>query len=243
VTTAIVVSDLDGTLTTAETWRGVLAWVRDNHPSRGARWFVEVRLPAVLAVKAGLVPKERFRARWLADLAALLAGLPAERLPELGAWVVDEWLWPARRTDAIRLVASAVDGARDADPGTRLVVATGAYQVVADAWALRMGADATLGTPLEVVGGRATGRLAAAVQTGEEKAASVRALAHGGPVIAAFGDTAADAALLRLAGRAVAVAPDDELRRIAGVEGWEVFDPPASTSGPRPADRGSSRPS
>jgi phosphoserine phosphatase len=225
VTTSIVVSDLDGTLTTAETWRGVLAWVREHHPSREARRFLRVRLPGVIIARAGLVPKERFRARWLGDLAGLLAGLPEERLTDLGDWVVDEWLWPARRTAAIDLVTAAASASRSVEPGTRLVVATGAYQAVADAWALRMGADVALGTPLEVVGGLATGRLAAAVQTGEQKAAVVRALAGGGAISAAFGDTAADAPFMRLAVRAVAVAPDKVLRRIAEREGWEVVDP------------------
>jgi phosphoserine phosphatase len=76
-----------------------------------------------------------------------------------------------------------------------------------------------------VAGARATGRLAAPVQTGEQKAAAVRALAHGGPITAAFGDTAADAVFMRLAVRAIAVAPDRELRRIAGDAGWEIVEP------------------
>lgn len=224
MTTPIVVSDLDGTLTTAETWRGVLAWVQAHHPSRDARWFVRARLPGVIVAKAGLVPKERFRARWLDDLGGLLAGLPEERLSEMGAWVVDAWLWPARRAAAIDLVVDAVGSTRSSDTGARLVVATGAYQVVADAWARRMGADIALGTPLEVAGGLATGRLAAPVQTGEQKAAAVLALADGAAITAAFGDTGADAGFLRLAVRAVAVAPDTELRRIAEAERWEIVD-------------------
>lgn len=225
MTTSIVVSDLDGTLTTADTWRGVLAWIREHHPSRRADWFVRVRMPGVVVAKAGLVAKEQFRARWFDDLAGLLAGLPEDRIPELGRWVVDEWLWPARRTGALDIVMAAVKASRLQDPGTRLVIATGAFQVVADAWATRMGADAALGTPLEVAGTRATGRLAAPVQTGEQKAAAVRALAHGGPITAAFGDTAADAVFMRLAVRAIAVAPDRELRRIAGDAGWEIVEP------------------
>ncbi len=225
MTTSIVVSDLDGTLTTAETWRGVLDWIRREHPSRAATWFVKVRMPLVIFAKTGLLPKERFRARWFADLGHLLAGLPEERLPELAVWVVEECLWPARRLAALDLVNAAVADAREADPGVRLVVATGAYQAIADAWARRMEADVALGTPLEVAGGRLTGRLAAAVQTGDQKAAAVRALAQGGSVVAAFGDTAADAAFLQLAVRAVAVAPDAELRRNAEQAGWEIVDP------------------
>ena len=46
--TAIVASDMDGTLTTAETWRGVHAWILAHRPSAAARRFVPLRLPAVL---------------------------------------------------------------------------------------------------------------------------------------------------------------------------------------------------
>ncbi len=62
--------------------------------------------------------------------------------------------------------------------------------------------------PLEIRDGIATGSLAAPTQSGEQKAASVRAFAAGGEVLAALGDTAADIPLLELARRAIAVAPD-----------------------------------
>ena len=70
--------------------------------------------------------------------------------------------------------------------------------------------------------GRATGQLAAATQSGEQKAAAVRARAAGGQILVAFGDTAADAPLLSLAQHAVAVAPDKQLRKEALRRGWEI---------------------
>ena len=48
--------------------------------------------------------------------------------------------------------------------------------------------------------------------------------AAGGDVLAAFGDTVADIPLLRLATRAVAVAPDAALRREAAARGWELLE-------------------
>lgn len=224
MTTPIVASDLDGTITTAEAWRGMLAWIRANHPSREADWFVRARLPLVVASKAGLLGKEQFRARWFAELAALLRGLPERRMEELGETVVAESLWPSRRPSSVALVQGALAAARAVDPSARLVIATGAFVSVAEAFARRIGAQHGLGTPLEVRDGIITGRLAAPVQTGEQKAQAVQALAAGGPIVAAFGDTAADAHLLRLAARPVAVVPDRALRAIAMHEGWEVAD-------------------
>ena len=169
-----------------------------------------------------MISKERFRARWLSDQATLLRGARVDELAAMGDWVVEHHLWPARRAEGINAVAAALNAARVTHPTTQLLLATGGYQQVGDALARRIGATAALGTPLELIEGRATGRLAAATQSGEQKAAAVRARAADGPLLAAFGDTAADIPLLDMAQRAVAIAPDTELRREALRRGWEI---------------------
>jgi phosphoserine phosphatase len=215
---------MDGTLATVETWRGVLAWIRDQHPSPAARSFVTVRLPRVALMKAGLGNVEAFRARWLEDQAQLLRDLPAARLVDMGEWVTGSYLWPARRQAAIDAVAAAVTSARETGGSVRLVLATGAYQPVGDAFGRRIGADVVLGTPLVLREDRATGKLGTQVQSGDAKAAAVRALAGDGEVLAAFGDSVADIPLLRLAARGIAVAPDAALRREAVTRGWEILE-------------------
>ncbi len=118
-----------------------------------------VRLPRVALAKAGLLDKEAFRARWMEDQARLLAGLPEGRLDEMGEWVVEHHLWPVRRQAAIDAVTAATAAARAAHPGARLILATGAYQPIGEAFARRIGADVALGTPLEVRDGVVTGEL------------------------------------------------------------------------------------
>ena len=166
MTAPVVVSDMDGTLATVDTWRGVQAWIQEHHPSPAARRFVTVRLPRVVLAKAGLLDKEAFRARWLEDQARLLAGLPAGRLEELGEWVAEHHLWPVRRQAGIDAVAAATTTARAAHPGARLILATGAFQPIGDAFARRIGADVALGTPLVVRDGVVTGELGMSVPGG-----------------------------------------------------------------------------
>jgi phosphoserine phosphatase len=221
MTRPIIVSDMDGTLTTAETWRGVHQWIRANYPSPAASRFITVRLPLVFLARSGFMNKERFRARWLEDQTKLLRGLRAEQLAAMGEWVVEHFLWPARRVAAVTAVQAAHAAARATDPATELVLATGGYQPIAAAFAKKLGATIALGTPFEVIDGVATGKLAAPTQSGEEKAVAVRAAAAGGGILAAFGDTAADIPLLRLAARPIVVAPDRALQRVALAEGWE----------------------
>jgi hypothetical protein len=214
---------MDGTLTTAETWRGVHEWIRANAPSAAASRFVTVRLPIVFLARSGLMNKERFRARWLEDQTKLLRGVPSEQLTAMGEWVVENHLWPARRVAAVTAVQAALATARVIDPSAELVLATGGYQPIAVAFAKRLGASIALGTPFEVIDGIATGKLAAPTQSGEEKARAATACAAGGRILAAFGDTAADIPLLKLAERAVAVAPDHPLRGVARSAGWETL--------------------
>jgi phosphoserine phosphatase len=220
----VVVSDMDGTLTTKETWRGVLAWVHEHHPSPAARRFVTVRLPLVVLAKLGAYDKESFRARWIREEATLLRGLSAEQLSAMGEWVVEQHLWPTRRQAAIEALEAAAASARAGNPAARVFLATGAYQQVGEVFARRIGADAALGTPLELREDVATGALAAPTQSGQQKAAAVRSHADGGAIAAAFGDTAADIPLLEMAARAVAVAPDRDLRRTALERGWEILE-------------------
>jgi len=212
---------MDGTLTTAETWRGVHHWIRANYPSAAASRFITVRLPIVLLARSGLLNKERFRARWLEDQTKLLRGLPEAQLSAMGEWVVEHLLWPARRESAVTAVQAAHAAAQAIDPTAELVLATGGYQPVAKAFAKKLGATIALGTPFEVLDGVATGKLAAPTQSGEEKARAALACADGGRIVAAFGDTAADIPLLKLAERAVAVAPDSALALEAARKGWE----------------------
>jgi phosphoserine phosphatase len=221
MTRPIVVSDMDGTLTTAETWRGVHQWIRANYPSAAASRFIAIRLPIVFLARSGLMNKERFRARWLEDQTKLLRGLPEAKLAVMGEWVVQHHLWPARRVEAVTEVQAALARARTVDASAELVLATGGYQPIAAAFAKKLGATIALGTPFEVLNGIATGRLAAPTQSGEEKARAALACAAGGRILAAFGDTAADIPLLKLAERAVAVAPDRALSLEAARVGWE----------------------
>jgi phosphoserine phosphatase len=220
----LVVSDMDGTLATVDTWRGVHAWILANHRSRDAERFVRVRLPSIVMARVFGRDREGFRARWQEDQLRLLAGLDAGRMDDLARFVVDEHLWPARREAAVDAVQAALSAARLADPGARLVLASGAWQPIADGFARRLGAEVALGTPIEIVDGTLTGRTLAPTQSGLQKASAVRAVADGGEVMAAFGDTAADVPLLALAARPVAVAPDGQLRAVARTRGWEVID-------------------
>jgi phosphoserine phosphatase len=221
----LVAADLEGTCTTGETWRGLGRYLAAHGRRRAYRAFLAPRLAALPLVRLGLVEQQAFRDRWIRDLARLLADEDEAGLRRIAASVLDEELWPRRRSAVIAELAAA------ASDGADLVLASGTYQPVLDAFAARLAAEVgadtviALGTPLEMRDGRTTGRLASPVGTGERKARRVAGLAAGVPLAAAYGDSLADLPLLELARAAVAVDPDRGLRRAAVARGWRILEP------------------
>ena len=219
----LVVADLEGTCTAGETWRGVGSWLVANGRRGRYRRFLAPRMAAIPLVRVGLISRQAFRDRWIADLAALLDDLGADELARVAEEVVDGHLWPGRRVAVIAELESA------AAAGARVAIATGTYQPVLDAFIARLvagpaGPIAGLGTALEVAGGRTTGRLVGRIGTGSRKARRVRSWAGEERLAAAYGDSLADVPLLEMANAPVAVAPDAELRPLAVARGWRILD-------------------
>lgn len=218
-----MVADLEGTCTAGETWRGVGAWLTANGRRGRYRRFLAPRMAAIPLVRVGLLSRQAFRDRWIADLARLLDDLDADELARVAEEVVDRHLWPGRRVAVIAELEAA------AAAGARVAIATGTYQPVLDAFIARLvagpaGPIAGLGTALEVAAGRTTGRLVGRIGTGTRKARRVRAWAGEELLAAAYGDSLADVPLLEMASAPVAVAPDAELRPLAVARGWRILD-------------------
>lgn len=211
-----IATDLEGTLTTGETWRCVRDFLRSH--GRGAAFtrFFYLHLPGVLLSRLGLINSQRYRERWFEDVMKLLAGMSREQVDVLTAFIVDE-LWRARREDVLTELAM------HRSSGARLIVTSGTYQFVAEAFAVRIGAEA-IGTALEFgPDGKATGRLIGATNAGPVKAARLRDALGGEPLAAAYGDTEGDIPMLDMAQSPVAVYPDRRLGEHAARRGWRVL--------------------
>ncbi|MFN8514926.1 MAG: HAD family hydrolase [Chloroflexia bacterium] len=150
----LVASDLEGTLTTGETWRGVGRYLREERgPWAGMRYraFFAMNTPGILLARRGLFDEQGMRIRWMRDLSRFFRGFDAAELGRMAEWVVERELWPKRREVVIAELAA------HRAAGRRVLLVSGTYQPVLEVFARRIGAEA-IGTPLEVREGRATGR-------------------------------------------------------------------------------------
>jgi HAD superfamily phosphoserine phosphatase-like hydrolase len=220
-----VAADLEGTLTTAETWRAVAAHLRRSGRSGAYRRFLLPRLPLVVLARIGLIDRQAFRDRWITDLARLLDGTPVDEMEHLAEQIVATELWPARREEMVAALAA------QRNLGREIILCSGTYQPVLEAFARRLGTEAVgsppgveaLGTSLVTEAGVLTGRLVAPPNTGRRKAERLAAALAGRRLVAAYGDSLADTEMLAASDDPVAVHPEAGLRRLADERGWRVI--------------------
>jgi HAD superfamily hydrolase (TIGR01490 family) len=153
---------------------------------------------------------------------AFVAGRELDEICQAGEEIYDE-LMADRIWAGTRILAQ-----QHLDAGQRVWLVTATPVELASIIARRLGLTGALGTVAEVVDGRYTGRLVGELMHGEAKAEAVRALAEREGLdlsrCTAYSDSANDLPMLTLAGTAVAVNPDTELRAAARSRGWTIRD-------------------
>ena len=216
--TPIIASDLEGTLTSGETWRGIRAYLEAYGRKRNYNAFMRSKLPLYLGAKIGVVPKRHFQNRWISDLPQLFKGATLEQFREVAAWVAEHELLPKLRRSPLTELEAAKMG------GARVILVSGTYQPILEAFAERFGFEA-IGTPLELVNDRLTGRLAGPVNVGKIKCSSLQAQLGKVALHCAYGDTLSNAPMLASAREAVVVTGNDlPLERLARQHGWRTLE-------------------
>ena len=214
----IIAADLEGTLTSGETWRGIQAYLEQCGRGREYAAFARRHLLDYLAAKIGVIPKRAFQNRWISDLPRLFAGATLEEFSEVAAWVAHNELLPKLRQSPL----SELRAARAS--GARVILVSGTYQPVLEVFAANFGFEA-IGTPLGVLDGRLTGRLSGPVNAGAVKPSSLQRLIATRVLARAYGDTMPDVPLLELALEAVVVTGNDAaLERLAEQRGWRKLE-------------------
>ena len=210
----IVISDLNGTLTTGSPFLGVVDWVRHNQSKWRARLYTAKAMPAYILAKNGLIDWQAFGQRLMIESLAYIKNADEAKLKHAAEWTVEHNLWGKRREEVIaRLIKHREEGAQ-------VYIASSSLQPFVKAFALRFGADA-IGTPVEIVNGRV--QLAGELVASDNKIGQVLSRLGVERVDFAYGDTEQDIPLLEHAGHPVAVYPDKNLKKVALERGWEII--------------------
>ena len=212
-----IASDLEGTLTTGRTWKGVGGYLQANGRGLAYEIFLALRLPGSTLARAGILDKQAYGNQWIVDMAGLLKGLDATQLEQMGEWVVEHVMWPRRRQN----VLDELDSHRR--DGHRIILTSGTYLPVARAFARRIGVQDVIASDLGMANGTASGKVDGALNVMSAKADRLRDMLGSEALHSAYGDTASDTPMLEMCERPVAVHPDRRLRQTALARGWRIL--------------------
>jgi len=158
-----------------------------------------------------------YKNEWMRDLLSLFRGLTVEQFQDMSTWVVENELWPKRRSLVIKELFDHLEA------GRRVVIMTGMYEPLLMALLQRLPGMEAIGTPLFFDDGRFTGELSGDFNVGERKRAQLQKFARNGKIFCAYGDTISDVPMLEMGEQAVAVHPDKGLKRLAAARNWRIL--------------------
>jgi len=212
----IIVSDLEGTLTTGSSWRGLRSYFKNNYNTWTYNRFFLKWLPKFPLVQLGILDRRKIMSSWMQEEIGLLRGASPKEINDMAEWIVEHSMWPDRR----EAVLAELDQHHQA--GTKIVVVSSAYQPIVEAFARRMDAI-PVGSPLVFHADKLMG-VSLPINSYEHKRKYIETSFNGYAVISAYGDTASDIAMMEMSQEPVAVFPDSTLRRIAETKNWRIID-------------------
>ncbi len=212
--------DLDGTLCSNSTWKGLAKYVKLHRRNRRIYYiFMTLHMPLFVFK---LADEGWARATWARNMSWMLHGMSLKEGQRIFQWIADEYLLPSQKPDIVALLQE--HKAR----GEHIILLSGSFQPLLEIIAQRLGADTALGTRPAQRDGRYTGRTIGQACQGEDKATRLRAyLAKAKDDLdlsasSAYADSIFDRPVLEMVGHPVAVYPDERLAALAAQQGWEV---------------------
>ena len=212
----LVVTDLEGTLTTGSSWLGIRAYFRVFR----SRWkydrFLLSWLPLYLLVKIGVLNRKKVMNTWMLGEISLLKGETMQEIEDMAEWVVVNHMWVKRRVDVMTQLEDHLH------EGAQVAIVSGAYQPIAEAFARQIGEVTAIGSQLIYTNGRLSA-LALPTNSFHHKAENIRATFQEHSIITAYGDTLSDLPMLEMSENPIAVYPDSGLRKLADARGWQII--------------------
>jgi len=224
MTSTIAIFDLDGTLCSGHIWDGFLKYCLVHKKKRA--WllaFWSTHLPLWLLGKCKLLNREKCRVKWMEDMSGIFKGASEEEVLEVFHWVSDNYIFQSLRSDVVEMLK------QHKQSGHIVAIVSATYSELLEIVGQRLGVLNVIGTNLEVIDGRYSGKIIKPLCFGENKAKLLKELIDrnelGIDLLSSFAyaDSVFDIPLLKLVGNPVATYPDRNLRQFAEHNGWRIL--------------------
>jgi HAD superfamily phosphoserine phosphatase-like hydrolase len=211
----VIVSDIEGTLTTGSSWKALRKYYKTNYEPWTYNKFFFRWVPRYLLVHLGLRSRRAAMFDWMEDEVRLFRDFSPGDFNQMAEWVVEIEMWPKRRQTLISELRA------HHQKGAEVFVVSSAYQPLVTAFAKRLDAI-PIGTPLLFKEERLVG-IQQPVNAYEHKAARIRTSVGDAKILASYGDTTSDLPMMEMSQDPVAVYPDADLHKIALTKGWRII--------------------
>ena len=220
----IALFDFDGTLVSKHLWSGLLKYyLRKREKFFSIFLFLAGNLVLTPFWKMGLIPTKKYYQKWGKDMAQLMKGVDVKRAKEIFDWLTDNYLLPALKKNALEKLK------KHQEEGHLTVLTSGSFEELIKAVSSRLNIDFSIGTELEVVKNKFSGKIIPPLCFAQGKTEKVKQfLADNNLAINfeesfAYSDSIFDLPMLELVANPVVVEPDKELLKIAKARGWQII--------------------
>lgn len=220
----IALFDLDGTLVKTHVWLGLMKHhLKTKEKLWATFWYLFSHLALMPFWKMGFISTEKYYQRWGQDLTAMIKGIRTERAKEIFVRLSDEYLLPSLKKNVWGRLK------KHREEGFLTILTSGSFQELLEIIAKRLNIDFVIGTELEIVKDRFSGRIIPPFCFGRGKAEKVRKFLSGNGLKInfkesfAYSDSFFDLPLLELVGNPIVVEPDKKLLEIAKNKGWQII--------------------
>ncbi|MBT3391567.1 MAG: HAD-IB family phosphatase [Chloroflexi bacterium] len=211
----IIVTDLEGTLTTGSSWRGFRSYFKQNYSALAYNLFFARFLLRFPLMKLGLLNHQKTMSAWMKAEIRLMQGNPITEINAMAESVIYQEMWPKRRPDVL------LELEKKRLAGAQIVIVSTAYQPIVEAFARKIEARA-IGTQLVCENGKLDG-IELPVNSYHHKAENILIRYPDAHIVAAYGDTLSDLPMMETSQQPVAVYPDAKLLNVAGERGWRIM--------------------
>ena len=215
--------DLDGTLFTGHFWHGIVEHHRKHRVKTvQTSTYLVTHYPLWIGNKLKLISEEGFKTKWGEDLAVLLKGFSEDEMINVFKWI-DEFYFAGRlRLDMMELLQSHLK------QGHTIFLLSGAFQGFLEIIKQNIGIEHVVGTRLDMVNGRCSGRVEKPFCFGKYKVVLLRQyinrmnLKIDLEASFAYADSLTDVPVLEMVGNPVASYPAKGLLQLAKRRDWRV---------------------
>jgi HAD superfamily hydrolase (TIGR01490 family) len=224
MTNILALFDLDGTLCRGGVLEGFLKYYLKHKKKR--MWilvFWATHSALWLLSLCKLYSGEKCRVKWMEDLSGIFKGASREEVLEVFHWVADNYLSESLRNDVVAILH------QHKQSGHIVIIVSATFNELLEVIGQKLGVPNVIGTRLEMIDGKYTGKAVCPLCFGENKARLLKefiersGLEIDGSASFAYADSIFDVPLLKLVGNPVATYPDKRLRQFAEYNGWRIL--------------------